>query len=324
MKRTPEESRSVLKTLLLVILSISGIMFSCVPMIPEKDRRAEPPPAETPAETGARPELDLEFVNPELTANTDIHYTGKYCSECHEQEPVEGGKLYLKQGGDYDWLCRCHTYSSADHIHPVDIEPTDEKKERMPEEFPLEGGKLTCLTCHDIYLQCQEQIFETNSLRGAPYSRRTDFCYRCHLRESYEKLNPHKQLNEDGEIIIDTCLICHTEKPDEAHATFKDVKFYGEIEAMCRRCHQISPKHSGNADHMGVKPSPEGVRRLRAVEEEHNVRLPLDEDGRMTCITCHNPHDRGVIPADRPGAKGADSKYRHRLAKNLCKECHQM
>ena len=150
------------------------------------------------------------------------------------------------------------------------------------------------------------------------------FCYNCHIKKNYEPNDPHLQLNDNEEIIIGTCLICHKEKPDEKHATFKDVTFIGDIEMICRRCHHIAGNHSGNHDHMKNVPSAEGVKRIKLVEAKFHTRLPLNENGKMTCITCHNPHEKGIIPESSPGAKGAGSKYRHRLPGNLCKECHQM
>lgn len=253
----------------------------------------------------------------------EFHYTGKYCKECHEQTPEEGGNAYLKFGGDFNRLCRCHLETPGSYIHPVELEPSNEKKVMIPADFPLVDGKLACLTCHDIYRQCQRRTVEKFSLRGAPYPRRSDFCFKCHNESDYVMLDPHKQVKEDGEIIAEKCLYCHEEKPDEKRANYEDLKFIGQIEILCQRCHVIRGNHAGNFDHM-VKPSPKGLARMKEMEEKFGIVLPLDEDGKMTCITCHNPHERGVIPANRPGAKGADSKYRHRLPERLCIECHQM
>ena len=267
---------------------------------------------------------DFKFQNTDVTPHTNLHYTGRYCNECHEKPAVRGGDRYLRYGGDYGRLCRCHILSPEINIHPVNLTPTVEKRKRIPPDFPLENGKLTCLTCHDIYRQCQKRLFERNSLRGAPYPRRMSFCYNCHIKKNYEPNDPHLQLNDNEEIIIGTCLICHKEKPDEKHATFKDVTFIGNIEMICRRCHHIAGNHSGNHDHMKNIPSADGLKRIKLVETKFHTRLPLNENGKMTCITCHNPHEKGIIPESNPGAKGAGSKYRHRLPGNLCRECHQM
>jgi len=316
-----------LRTGVFIVLLIPGLVLnSCQPLPVEKEKvTSETVPIQEAAETANEEAASaLVFENKSVTSSTNIHYTGKYCNECHVQTPVEGGDKYLKFNGDYRYLCRCHENTSSLPIHPFDIKPSLEKEKRMPPDFPLENGKVTCKTCHNIYLQCQKRMFGKNSLRGAPYARRTDFCYKCHEEKRYQRLNPHEQINKDGEVIIEKCLFCHKEKPDQAHATFKEVKFIGNIEALCIRCHPVAGNHAGNFNHMGVLPSPGMLKNMKAMEKKFNLILPLDEDGKMTCITCHNPHEKGIIPEDKPGARGAGSKYRHRLPGKLCQECHQM
>jgi len=324
---TPDfKTNCFMKKPLIGIFMLCLLVFSCKPILTDQSHieivSSQPPEAGSSIKRGVS--QDFKFENTGVTPYTKIHYTGKYCNECHEKTPIKGGDPYLKFEGDYKQLCRCHAISTAVYIHPVDIKPSPEKIKRIPADFPLKDGQISCITCHDIYLQCQKQLFNRNSLRGAPYPRRTDFCYKCHVKENYAKPDPHHQINDKGEIIIENCLVCHDEKPDEKHATFKDVKLIGDIEMMCRRCHHVAGNHSGNADHMGIKPSADGLKRISAMEKKYNARLPLDENGKMTCITCHNPHEKGVIPDVSPGAKGAGSKYRHRLAGNMCQECHQM
>ena len=259
-----------------------------------------------------------------IDEETNIHFTGRFCDECHESAPVESGDVYLKFDGDYQQLCgRCHQGMSPGYSHPLDIDREPGNVLSIPADFPLTGGKFTCNTCHDVYRQCQKRLFDRQSLRGAPYSRKTDFCFRCHDRQDYKELNAHHQKQADGKLNERMCLYCHGEKPDEKTATYKEVTFVGEIRALCRRCHRIEGNHAGNFDHMAGKPSPEGLKRLAAMIEKHNIILPLTADGTMTCITCHNPHEEGVIPADKPSARGADSKYRHRLPGKMCAQCHQ-
>ena len=257
------------------------------------------------------------------TKAAEYHYTGKYCADCHEQTPQEGGNKFLKYDGDFNRLCKCHVEAADNYIHPVGMQPSDEKKAKIPPELPLEEGKVTCLTCHDIYWQCQKRRVDKNSLRGAPSPKRSDFCYECHNDTNYEMLDPHSQLNAWGKIIEEKCLYYHTEKPDVNRAQYKDVQFIGDLEVICQRCHVIRGNHAGNVNHL-VKPSTKMSARMHAMEKEFGIILPLDEKGQMTCITCHNPHDKGVIQADNPSAKGAGSKYRHRLPDTLCVECHQL
>ncbi len=66
--------------------------------------------------------------NNTVKATTNIHYTGTYCDQCHEKKPVKGGKIFLKFGGDYQQLCRCHPDTPGAYIHPFDIKPAKERK----------------------------------------------------------------------------------------------------------------------------------------------------------------------------------------------------
>ncbi len=272
--------------------------------------------------TGNKTKLPEEVV---VTDNTDLHYTGRFCSECHEKTPLEGGNKFLKFGGDFGQLCKCHGYTPGKYIHPVDVAPSEEIRAKMPDTMPLIDGKLSCVTCHDIYLQCQKskrlKWLNRRFLRGAPYGKRTGICFRCHDEKKYKMLDPHNQLNDNGDIIVEKCLYCHVEKPDEKRATFKDVKLIGNLETLCQRCH-AERKHPASSNHLR-KPSDKTLAIMKEGEKKFTIILPLDYDGKVTCATCHNPHEKGVIPDKRAGAKGASEKYRHRLPGKMCMACHK-
>ncbi len=266
-----------------------------------------------------------------LRKTIDIHYTGEYCSECHEQTPTEGADdKFLKFNGDYTELCRCHGYTPGTYIHPVNIFPSKEKVASIPDNFPLLKGMVSCITCHDMYLQCQlkprYKVLNKRFLRGAPYVSRTTLCFKCHDEKKYTMLDPHNQLTEKGAIIVEKCLYCHKEKPDEKHESFTQVKLIGNLEVLCFRCHYKQSKfHPINANHLRI-PSNEVIKNMKASEEKHGIILPLDYSGKITCPTCHNPHERGVIPDRKAGAQGASEKYRLRLAGKglqICVACHK-
>lgn len=265
-----------------------------------------------------------------LPETVDLHYSDKYCTECHEKKPKEGGETYLKYNSDFTQLCKCHGYTPGSYIHPVNVKPSEEKKAKIPKEFPLVNGMLTCITCHDMYLQCKSnprfKKLNRQFLRGAPYVSRTTLCFRCHDEKKYTMLDPHNQLTETGSIIIDKCLYCHVEKPDEKTATFREVKLIGQLEVLCFRCHfKQSRLHPINANHL-VKPSDKIVENMKDSELKFGIILPLNYDGKITCPTCHNPHERGVIPRDKASAKGASEKYRLRLSEanlQICVACHK-
>ena len=271
-----------------------------------------------------RPEAQREPAIPAETEVEEYHYTGKFCADCHEPIPTEGGDPFLKHGGDFNKSCKCHVTAPGSYIHPVDMAPSQEKRTKIPDDLPLTAGKVTCLTCHDIYRQCRKRTVDKRSLRGVPYARRSDFCLKCHDETSYVMFDPHNlQLNENGDVDNDKCLYCHTEKPDEKQESVEDRKLIGDPEDICQGCHAISGNHSGNFNHL-VTPSAETLARMKQMEIEFNIILPLDAEGKMTCATCHNPHDKGIISADRPSARGAGSKFRHRLPGGMCQECHQI
>jgi len=277
------------------------------------------------------------FIGPNVTSATNLHFSGKYCEECHEKAPVRGKDSYLRFNGSFTQLCRCHGYTSGNYIHPVDIVPSEEKKARIPEELPLQDGKITCLTCHDIYRQCLEnrdlnrmsqaaRKFYRNELmflRGNTLEKRTTLCFRCHDEQKYRMLDPHNQLTADGKVIAEKCLYCHVEKPDENKAGYGDVKLIGDIKVLCQRCHGPYDRHPASVDHY-IQPSGKIHRRMQRLEEDLGLVLPLDQMGKLTCVTCHNPHDKGVIPDDQFGSKGAAEKYKHRIPEKMCKSCHGM
>jgi len=268
------------------------------------------------------------FVS-KVSNTTDIHYSAKYCKECHVNVPPERGPQFLRYGGDYKRLCRCHYSTSESYIHPVDLEPSQVLMPRIPSELPLQDGKVTCATCHDIVVQCSdkptERIFlkEEKFLRGAPYKNRTTICFKCHNITEYKKFNPHAQLNEKKQIIKERCLYCHDEIPDEQRATYEDIKLLGKPEMLCLGCHGRITVHQWHTRHIR-KPPFEIEQRIQELRDQYDIILPLDPDGKITCSTCHNPHQKGVIPDKRLGARGAGEKFRHRLKDNMCVRCHPM
>jgi len=260
---------------------------------------------------------------------TDIHFSAKYCRECHLDTPRKGSSPQLRYGGDYKLLCRCHYSITQNYIHPVDIVPSDQLKARIPADLPLQAGKVTCNTCHDIVAQCRDNpsdriLLEDNKfLRGAPFANRTSLCFRCHDIEQYQRYNPHRQLNAAKEIMTEKCLYCHAEIPDVKKTTYEDVKLIANLEVLCTRCHFKEPKQFFHAKHLR-KPSKEVAVSIKKMEVEYGIILPLSEEGKITCATCHNPHEKGVIPDKRAGATGAGEKKRWRLVDNMCIKCHPM
>lgn len=86
------------------------------------------------------------------------------------------------------------------------------------------------------------------------------------------------------------CLQCHKEKDS------KELKL--QINELCLKCHPLSTQR----DH------PVNIKATVRAE-----RLPLDSEGRITCITCHEPH-----------GKTKEEKLLRMEFNTLCRECHKM
>ena len=226
--------------------------------------------------------------------------------------------------------------SCADVISPLPkfiytrliLNPLKNTNQGWKNNFPLFKEKITCNTCHDIYIQCQEdqKPFQKQNmfLRKPTSEKSSDFCFKCHDKSKFSMYNPHKQLDSKGAIIDTKCLYCHTEIPDVQKAGYPDAKLIGDIKALCQRCHSKLSRQSLHDRHLMRKPPEKILETIRRLQDQYNVILPLSEDNELVCATCHNPHEKGTIPTGRAGAKGADEHYRHRLPGNICIKCHQM
>jgi len=222
----------------------------------------------------------------------------------------------------------CHQteYMKGD-LHPVGIVPPEGDTIKVPTELPLYEGKVTCRTCHDVYMQCQAQPsvqFENiNFLRGAPYKKTTDLCFRCHNIEVYKKTNPHEQRDEEGNIVKERCLYCHQSLPDpDTVSGIEEVTFKTETSTFCAACHgEEETFHPANANHIRA-PSQEMLTAIEESEKKFGVILPIFK-GEVFCGTCHNPHDKGIIKREE-ASKGSEVEKRVRLdwSYDLCVACH--
>jgi predicted CXXCH cytochrome family protein len=189
------------------------------------------------------------------------------CLRCHAsdvsfEEPNDD--LSLK-GGDPVGLClKCHGDIISVH-HPQRVQVTVE----VPDYLPVgEGNSITCLTCHYLH----EKDMSAHLLRSSEignYKSRIDICYECHI-DNFKRISPHR-----SEVEGMSCLICHRDTP-----TIKDTRdtvtlVNKNIDRLCNFCHNIKEdEHPVNVD-TSIKIS---------------EKLPRTVDGKVICITCHDPH----------------------------------
>lgn len=242
--------------------------------------------------------------------------TESMASEC-------GGRGYT--GTDNRFCLKCH--SGCPVIHPTDGIPASETAcVKIPYGFPVVNGKLVCVSCHDMSSRNKYFLRTTK-----PIKTKMDFCFECHDPECYRKFNPHKVMVSKlpWKEKKRACVYCHG--------------VGAELEAYnsCVGCHTLTP-HPGAIEHL--KAPRKVVRRLIENNKEvvditsiKQLSPKLDEsvlefrqpkiivvNGRVECITCHNPHPQMAIPAavkDKEILKleKADFEYQIRKLRNKLK-----
>jgi len=150
-------------------------------------------------------------------------------------------------------------------------------------------------------------------------------------------INPHEQIDDEGHVLWRSCLVCHPVVPDiRKKTTIKDVRVrYADedFNRLCRACHtvRIHPASEGinvtmadmeAPDHL-VEPSKPVYWSMRLTKKEVPMEMPLNPaDGKIICVTCHNPHERGLLPGRADW--GGDSSVRLRsMGLDICQYCHR-
>lgn len=85
--------------------------------------------------------------------------------------------------------------------------------------------------------------------------------------------NPHKEMLRSQF----TCLDCHTDVPKEGE-TSPTYFLFDLPSENCLGCHS-DIEHAGVTEHLGKDSKP----------------LPGDENGKIACFSCHDPHPEGAI-----------------------------
>ncbi|MCX7098590.1 MAG: hypothetical protein NTV43_11880 [Methylococcales bacterium] len=205
-------------------------------------------------------------------------------------------------GGEDDWLSQSYKQSKRlpDLHHAVDIKLLDSMN--PPATFELKTGRLLqCKTCHG--LEKMDEIaydkvdkLDANFLRGGPYRDFEAFCYQCHAKKDNERPNIHLLMADNGDIKKQNCLYCHeevNEQRDKARSP-SNLKLRLPIEDVCLGCHLKTP-HLNALEHQEAKPKDEMKKHMQAMEKKHGIILPLAQNGKVVCVSCHSPHSDGVI-----------------------------
>ena len=257
------------------------------------------------------------------------HWTGKHCGECHlDDHPLENG-VSLKYNGNPVELCnRCHDGKDApEEMHPFGVPLLDYMEQTIPSEWPLREEKITCLTCHDLLIQMTENPFEelvNPRFVRQPFSiSRNGFCFTCHNVNDFQKINPHLHHDQSGVLIEETCLYCHQSIPNpEEDFGPNPIPLKNEQTKLCISCHgEKQANHPSRGNHLVSIPD-NMKEELDYLATKRGVYLPL-EDNTISCTTCHNPHQKGVIKREAAQAGSGDPHFlRVKRGRKLCMTCH--
>lgn len=278
----------------------------------------------TEAERGSDSDSTAVKVNARGTVNP--HWRTDGCLSCHQAD--ESGSLRTIAAERIDAMCLdCHDGRKARaEAHPVgrvaltrDIRP--------PDDWPLNDGRIGCLTCHDIVRHCKDDARRPAQnamlLRVFEPDQPLALCTQCHKPADSWRISPHKNLTASGGVSEQSCGFCHTQTPSipaDGRRTGMPMLHVASSQ-LCLTCHarhwDVSPW--GHVD----RPATVSVQAALAA---NSAKLPLAGD-LVTCYSCHNPHERGLFPSD--SALGAvsnlpiDDQAALRVPSDeLCLTCH--
>jgi len=191
--------------------------------------------------------------------------------------------------------------------HLVGVKPSDAIK--VPDKFELgDEGELICATCHglkDIDKTPVDKVDKeaADFLVGGRYRNLTGLCYQCHDEQKTQRENIHILLDEHGEIKKKQCTYCHEEVPDrDKKLSVAELKLRLPMQNICYGCHLKDP-HFNAVEHQ-VKPAQkEMLERIKKQSEKLGILVPLSDKQEVICVSCHSPHQYGVIDPEKPAGK---------------------
>jgi hypothetical protein len=108
------------------------------------------------------------------------------------------------------------------------------------------------------------------------------------------QFNPHLAMFKDRKLNEDTCLLCHSVSPvSNPKDAGKRLCLNDSVDKLCGGCHR-KDSHAGSAEHL-VKPDDKILKRMKGWEEKTKEAIPLDDSGKIACVSCHDPHPSGVL-----------------------------
>lgn len=151
------------------------------------------------------------------------------CETCHG-----GGSLHAQSGGARDTIV--NPGKSPEACFNCHLEMKG--RFQLPHHHPIEGGKVSCIDCHDPH--------KGHAVKGGGFSltSEADTCGKCHIAQRGPFVFEHEAVREG-------CTTCHS-----PHGSVNDKMLTQRNQNLCLRCHfqqQIAPGQVviGGSDHTG-------------------------------------------------------------------------
>ena len=249
------------------------------------------------------------------------YHSGISCNSCHEGRATAEKKA-LKSPDNPSTICKeCHMYEVDSDHHPSSMSPgIFGASAVLPEEFKLYNNKMECLTCHAMHKNEGDLTKERYFLIGAPYAERKDICRRCHQNDKYINMNPHSNYAGVGNEKKYTftgkeCLVCHY--PSSGKSYSEDASLRASDAFICWKCHGVMQGDFLSKHYLLKEKTEDEGMKYEGLQAEFDPSLHLDQFGRISCTTCHDPHR----PYDASRKKKENGRIPMR-SKKICSNCH--
>ena len=255
-------------------------------------------------------------------AVTSGYHSGISCNSCHEGRATTEKKS-LKSPDNPSTICNeCHMYEADSDHHPSSMRIGILRESAvMPKEFKLYKDKMECLTCHVMHKNEGDLAKERYFLIGSPYAERKDICKRCHQSDKYSNMNPHSNYGDIGnekesQFAGKECLFCHY--PSSGKSYTEDENLRASDAFICWRCHGVMQGDFLSKHYLLTEMSGDEGVKYEGLEAEPDSSLHLDQLGRITCSTCHDPHR--AYDASRKKKENGRIPMR---SEKICSHCHR-
>ena len=220
----------------------------------------------------------------------------------------------------------CHSRAAVNSsLHQLDNINQHAPGISIPEGFKLSmDNRFDCTSCHTV--ACKTDRANQTFLRGGPYKTEIEFCFNCHQRDVFKKLNPHKQFTADGQLDESTCLHCHLQAPDLTRDIPENSYLLMDMTPTCNKCHALSRHEKEHLGQRIVGENQKAKLTLLGSEEKYGIQFPLSVNQEIQCTTCHYTHQRGVLNKENVVFENSgENQWKLRLSREqLCLACHDL